>query len=294
MSRRIHTLLAFLLLLVLSGCSGEPATPEAAAASARAFLSARAAGDSGAVYAALEERAQSAMTRSLVAEYMDDVTATFGDIGTPVEVEPSLVRIPIKDLILTDEGRSIRWPEVWLTMAYEGKWRVAWAEPLFRDAAQAYQNDLVVEQLSLARKSISIDPYHYRGYLELHFAYRDLKRYREAEVALADALDRATPAELPVVHDTFARFKLLLNQPADGLAHARQALSLAATFSPETYPSEWTADTLVVAGRAALALNDQATAGEYAAQAATLDPENASLAVFQYQMASTGPSPVGP
>jgi len=291
MSQWTRWILALLLpLILLSGCGSEPVTAEAAVASARAFLKARVAGDAGTVYAALATRAQEAMTPEIVANYLQQMDTSFGEVGTPVEVEPGLLRVPVKDLVLTDEGRSIRWSESWLTLIHEGEWRIAWAEPLHWEAEQAYHNDLLVEELDLARRSIAVDPYHYRGYLELHFAYRELKRFREAEVALVEALTYATPAELPVVHDATARFKLVLKQPGEGLTHAQTALSLAAPYMPDTYSPRWQADSLVVAGRAALALNDPAAAEQYAAQAEALDPQNSSLALLRYQLATT-PSP---
>lgn len=292
MRRRVPVTALFLLILtLLSGCGGQPATPEAAAETARAFMEARAGGNGTEVHAMLTARAQKAMSRSLVSRYLQRTRASFAGMGSPQEAEPGLVRIPVRDLALESRERTVRWPDAWLTLRREGKrWQVAWTEPLVDEATEAYYNDQILEQLTLAQQMVAIDPYHYRGHLELHFAYRELKRLREAEMAITTALERATPAQRPSVHDAFARFKLLVNSPSAALTHARQALDLAAPHIPGTYTVQWQADTLVVAGRAALAVGDRTAAETLAGQAAALDSNNSSLAVFRHQLAAK-PSP---
>lgn len=281
-------LLLLLLLLLAAGCSKVPATPEAAADAARAFLQARVDDNAAATHSMLTTRAQKAISRSLLSSYFEQIETSYSDLGSPREAEPDLVRIPVRNLTLASPQRTVRWPEVWLTLRYEGnRWKVAWTEPLFDEAFQAYQNGLFLDQLNLAGEMVRIDPYHYRGHLELHFAYQGLKRPREAEVAIRTALQRATPAQLPDVYDAFARFMLAINAPTQAFEHARRALELAQPFAPDTYSPRWQADTLVVAGRAALAVNDRANAEAMATQAAALDPENANLAMFRHQLAAT-------
>lgn len=300
MRRRVSLALLLLLLLpllltLLSGCRTAPATPEAAAEVALAFMEARIAGNAAAVESILTARARREISRSLISRHFEEAQASFAGLGSPSAVEPGVVRIPVRDLTLTDRERSIRWPETWLTLRYEGeRWRVAWAEPLFDLASQAYQNDRLVDERNLGHAIVAIDPYHYRGYLELHFAYRDLKRYREAEVAINNALERATPVQKPDVHDAMARFKLQINAPGEALTHARQAIDLASPHIPNTYSTRWQVDTLVVAARAALGVGDRAAAEALASQAAGLDPENADLAIFRHQLAATPPpAPAG-
>lgn len=286
MRRQIAWMASLLLLLtlLLSGCAAEPATPEAAAATARAFMLARVSGDAGAVEALMTSRALRATSQEQIRLLLRPTT-TFDGLGSPTEVEPGVVRIPVQGLTLTSPERSVRWPESWLTLRREGdRWRVAWAEPLMYEATQSYMNGLY--NVDLGHEIVAIDPYHYRGYLELHFVYRGLKRYREAEVAINSAMERATAAQLPDVHDAMARFKLTINAPGEALAHARRALELAAPYVPATYSARWQADTLVVAGRAALASHDQAAAAALAGEAAALDPDNANLAIFRHQLAA--------
>ncbi|MFZ5825761.1 MAG: hypothetical protein ACOY94_15800 [Bacillota bacterium] len=282
------------LLTLLPGCRAIPATPEAAAEAARAFMEARVGGDAAAVESMLTARARKEITRSQISLYLNEASTGYGGLGSPSPMEPGVVRIPVRDLTLTGRERSTRWPESWLTLRYEGdRWRVAWAEPLFNLAAQAYQNDRLVDELRYGHAIAAIDPYHYRGYLEQHFALRDLKRYRLAEVAINNALERAMPAQRPDVHDAMARFMLQVNAPAQALTHARQALDLAAPHTPDTYSTRWQADTLVVAARAALGLGDRTTAEALASQAAALDPQNAELAIFRHQLVATPPPPPG-
>lgn len=297
MRRRIPWIaLLFVLLTLLSGCGAEPATPEAAADAARAFMQARTAGDAGAVSAMITARAQRSVSRSQVSRYLTETKTGFAGLGSPEAVEPGLIRIPVRNLTLISKEQTVRWPEAWLTLRYEGdRWRVDWADPLFDVAAQAYHNDLLVDERNLGYDIVAIDPYHYRGYLELHFAYRDLKQYRAAEVAINNALERATPAQRPDAHDAMARFKLAINAPDQALTHARQAIDLAAPLIPDTYSIRWQADTLVIAARAALAVGDRTTAEALAGQAASLDPENANLAIFRHQLAAKpAPAPVTP
>lgn len=293
MRQRIFlALLLPVLLTLLSGCRATPSTPEAAAEAALAFMEARVAGNAAAVEGLLTVRAGREISRSQISRHFEETQASFGGLGSPSTVEPGVVRIPVRDLTLTSRERSILWPESWLTLHYEGeRWRVAWAEPLFDVAAQAYQNDRLVDERDLGHAIVGIDPYHYRGYLELHFAYRDLKRYREAEVAINAALERATPVQKPDVHDAMARFKLQINAPGEAVSHARQALDLASPYIPNTYSIRWQADTLVVAARAALGIGDRASAEALVSQAAALDPENADLAIFRHQFVATPPPP---
>lgn len=282
-----------LLLLLAAGCSTEPATPEAAAAAARTFIQARVEGNAATVHALLTARAQESIARSQVSSLLDQAEATYGDLGSPQEVEPGLVRIAVRGLRLVSPQRTVRWPESWLTLRYEeNRWRVAWAEPLFYEASQAYQNGFFLDQLNLGHEIVAIDPYHYRGHLELYYAYQGLARYREAELALNSALQNATPIEQPDVYDAMARFKLQINAPAQALAHASRALELAQPYSPDTYSPRWQADVLVVAGRAALALNDRTSAAALASQAASIDPDNAPLAMFRHQLAAPPPAPI--
>lgn len=277
--------LALLLLAMLSGCSAQPNTPEEATATVQTFMQARVAGDAAALHAMLTARAETAISRSQVSRHVEGIRVSYTGLGSPSAVEPGVVRIPVRNLQLAGPERTVQWPESWLTLRYEGdRWRVAWAEPLFDEAANAFMNDLLTDQLKLGHAIVAIDPYHYRGYLELHFAYRDLQRYREAEVAIREALRKATTAQEPDGYDALARFQLVVNAPGEALATARRALELAAPLVPDTYSVKWQADTLVAAGRAALAAGDRTTAEAYANQAAGLDPANASLSVFRHRL----------
>lgn len=279
-------LLITLLSAVLSGCSKQPNSAEAALATARSFMQARVAGNSRAAHALLTPAARKAITLRQVDATFQAARATYGSLGTPQVVEPGVIRVPVKELVLAEPDRQVHWPERWLTLQHDGEsWQVAWAEPLFTQAAQAYRNDLAADALRHAKAILAIDRHHYRGHLELHFAYRGQKRYREAEVALQAALELATPAEKADVHDAFARFQLAIGAPAGAITHAQQALELAAPYGPDTYSARWQADTLVVAARAALALGDRATAEALANDAATRDPENATLAIFHHRLA---------
>lgn len=249
-------------------------------------MEARAAGDLGQVWGLLTEESQEAATSARVAALLRRETVTYEGLGSPVEIEAGLFRIPVIDLIIASSGRSTRWPEAWLTLVQEGdRWQVAWGEPLFEAAANAYFNTQYVEQLEIARDIVAADPYHYRGHLELHYAYRGLNRLRQAELALADAAQRATEFERPVVEEAMARFQLSLNQPGRALEHVQRALELAQPYAPGTYSARWQADTLVVGSRAALALGMEEEAAAMAQQAAALDPDNAELAILRFQLA---------
>lgn len=273
-------------LLLPAGCGNPPGSLEGAATVALGFLNARMDGDARRAYAQLTARTQRLISLEEVSRLFAETQIRYGELGQPWQVDTGVVRVPVRDLVITEPGRTIRWPEVWLTLRYEDeRWRVAWAEPLFDDATQAYFNSRFSEGLELSESIISIDPYHYRGYLEQHFIYRSLKQYREADAALGNALFYATPVELPAVLDAQARFKLDLNAPAEALEHALDALERARPYIPDTYSHRWQADTLIVAARAALALGDSAGAAAFAEQAAAADPTNASLAVFQWQLA---------
>lgn len=276
--------LLVLLLLLLSGCAKQPNSTEAALATARNFMQARVAGNSRSAHALLTPAARKAITARQVDGLFEATRATYGSLGTPQVLEPGVVRIPVKELVLNEPDRQVRWPERWLTLQHDGEsWQVAWAEPLFGPATQAYHNDQAAEALRLAQAIVAIDPHHYRGHLERHFAYRGLKRHREAELALQTALELATPAEKPDVHDAWARFQLAIGAPAGALSHAQQALELAVSHS-DTYSARWQADCLIVAARAALQLCDRATAEALASDAAARDPENATLAIFRHRL----------
>jgi tetratricopeptide (TPR) repeat protein len=249
-------------------------------------MDARTAGDLGPVWGALTGAAQEAMTSAQVARHLRQEEVTYGALGSPLEVEPGVVRIPVQDLMVKSHGRRVTWPEAWLTLKREGdKWLVAWAEPLFSAAANAYFNTDYVEQLEIAGDIIAVDPYHYRGYLESHYAYRGLARPREAEVALAGAAQRATAVEQPNVEEAIARFQFSLKQPDRALEHVRLALDLAQPYIPDTYSARWQADTLVLGSRVAMALGDQESAATLAEQAAAVDPHNPELAILRFQLA---------
>lgn len=290
---RIRGMLLSLLLAVqvaLVGCSAQPATPEGAAAVAREFLQARSRGDAGAVAELLTDRAQQSITRLAVANYLSGEVLTFGEVGPAVERAPGWVQVTVHNLDLRRPEGVVRWPEVGLTLHYEGRrWRVGWVDPLTARALIAYQNSLFSEEFDLAEAISEIDPYHYRGPLEYHYAYRGLKRLREAELALQAAYELASPAQAPVVDDAMARFKLSLKRPDDAARYARSALDKAAPFTPFLYSYPWNADVQVVLGRALLAQGDKAGAAEAARQAAAADPTNATLAMLQHDLSSGAP-----
>src|SRR5690606_24633042 len=120
-----------------------------------------------------------------------------------------------------------------------------------------------------------------------------LGRIRQAEHALNAAWARATGAQRADVMAARARFKLAIGAPAEALALAREALSLARPYAPGTYSASWQAETLIVGARAALALGDREAAQALADEAAELDPANAALAVFRYQLAAEGRLQIG-
>jgi tetratricopeptide (TPR) repeat protein len=138
--------------------------------------------------------------------------------------------------------------------------------------------------LTDAHTIIDIDPYHYRGYLEEHFAYRGLQRLREAELAVLRAIQLATPVQQPDAYDAMARFKLNLKAPADAATFAQKALNVASPYIPATYSTRWEADTLVVLGRAQFAQGDRAGAEQTAKRASELDPFNGTLAIFRFTL----------
>ncbi|MBP2017366.1 hypothetical protein J2Z79_000749 [Symbiobacterium terraclitae] len=282
--RRVLVLLVALLALT-AGCGGELTTAEAAAASAQRFMASLSAGDFAGVWGALTSEARERMGSSAVAAYLRETEVEYDRVGDAVEVEPGLMRVPVAGLTVTDPGRTVKWPEAWLTLRQEGDgWLVAWADPLFDAALSAYHNTEYVEQLDLARAIVAIDPYHYRGHLEMHYAFRGLGRLRQAEHALQLAQERATAAQKPDVLAAWARFKLAIGAPADALGYAQQALDLAKPYYPGTYSPAWWAETLVLSGQAALALGDGETAALYAEAAAAADPKNAALALFRQQL----------
>jgi len=285
-SRFLLLLAALFALLLPAGCGAPPNTPEGAATAALGFLNARMEGDARAAYAQLTARAQKLIPLEKVSRLFQETEISYENVGQPWQVDTGVVRVPVRNVVIKEPGRIIHWPEIWLTLRWEDeRWRVAWAEPLFADAALAYFNSRYSEGLELAESIIAIDPYHYRGYLEQHFLYRSLKQHREADAAMGSALHYATPVELPAVLDARARFKLDLNAPAEALEHAREALERARPYIPSTYSYNWQADTLVVAARAAMAMGDSALAAAFADEAAAVDPANATLAVFRQQLA---------
>lgn len=284
-------LLTLSIMVLLSGCGSTPQTPEAALPVAEDFLIARSKGDAGAVYDLLTEGAREAMERPAVSSWVRGESVRFAGLGAPIARDAGWIQVPVQDLVITRDGHTVRWPEARLTLRHDGdRWQVAWADPLLYDAAIAYANSNYTQALELGRTITEIDPYHYRGALEQHFANRGLRRFREAEVWLIAAREAALGPQLADVEDAWARFKLELQQPADAATAARRALDHAQTYIPETYSRRWQVDTMVVLGRALLQSGDRAGAQAIVAQAQELDPLNGALAVFRQQLAA----PVAP
>lgn len=279
MKARVWLLFAGVVVLLLTaGCASQPATAAEAVATARAFLTARAAKDVGALYGVLTPPVRDAVSLAEVAGFISRERFTFGSVGLPVERDEGWVQIPVFDVAVTTTDWETRWPEYRLTLRHDGRrWQVAWVDPLAHAALSAYQNSRYGDQLELARQIAQADPFHYRGPLERHYAYRGLKRLREAELALLRASELATPAQVAHVQETLARFRLDLNQPADAAALAREALRLAPAG---LYSPAWRADTLVVLARALVATGDRPGAEAAIAEARALDPQNASLAIL--------------
>ncbi len=285
MKSRALPLILGCLALLLAACSPMEKTPEAALAVAQEFLQARSTDDAAALHALLTAPAQEAISRATVARYLEGEEIAFRSLGTPVEPRPDWLQVPVYNLTITGPGKRVRWPDVLLTLHYDGaRWRVAWADPLMYRAHQAYDNGEFAEALRLGRTIAAIDPFHYRGYLEQHFAYRGMNRPREAEWALLRAMEAATPYQEPDVHDAWARFKLALGHPEDGLTHAQAALDKAAPYIPFLYSRRWQVDTMVVKGRCLLALGDREGAEALVQEALKLDPENGPLAIFRHQL----------
>lgn len=280
--RSLAVVMVVLMTWMLAGCAAAPSTPEAAAAAAQKFLEYRVAQNAGAMHGLLTERAAEAMTEGDIARYIRREQFQFGSLGLPVVLEDGNVQVPVADYRVTSGNREVRWPEVRLTLRYEGKrWLVGWVEPLADRARRAYENSQYGETLALGKAISAIDPYHYRGPLETHFAYRGLLRLREAEVALLRAVDLATVYQQADVEDAFARFKLSLGHPEDAIPHARAALEKAEPYVPGLYSARWKADALVVLGRSLLLRGDRAGAVAAADAAAGLDPLNAGLAMLR-------------
>lgn len=276
-------LAGILAMLLAAGCGSEPATADGAAAAARTFLTARATKDTGAVYALLSDPVQKAVSAADITGYLRRERFTYGAISSPEEKGDGWFQVRITDLTVTTDEWETRWSDYWLTLQHDGRrWRVAWVDPMAFAALNAYQNSRYGDQLELARQIMAADPFHYRGPLEQHYAYRGLKRLREAELALIRAGELATPAQAPHVMETFARFRLDLGQPADAAGMARSALAAAPAG---LYSPAWRADTLVVLARALLAAGDRPGAEAAAAQAGELDPQNASLAILMRGLA---------
>ncbi|MEW8978437.1 MAG: hypothetical protein AB2385_08520 [Symbiobacterium sp.] len=282
--RRVIALLGVLALLV-AGCGAELSQEEAAAADAERFLAALAAGDFTLVWNALTGEARERMGSDAVSAYLEQTQVTYKEVAQAVEAEPGVMRVRVNGLVLTDPGRTVEWPEAWLTLRREGeRWAVAWAEPLFDLALNAYHNTEYTRALALAQAIVAIDPYHYRGHLELHYAYRGLGRLRQAEHALRTAEERTTAPQRADVAAAWARFKLSLGDAEEALNYAQRALVLARPYSPGTYSPAWRAETLVLAGQAALALGDAETAAALAEEAAEADPESPALAMFLLEL----------
>lgn len=278
-----------MVLALLAGCAREEPTAEAAAGAALRFMEALAGGDAGQVWGALTAEARRRMDSGAVASYLADHTVRFEAVGAAREIEPGVMRVAVRGVTVRDPGRAVEWSEWSLTLRWEeDRWAVAWAGPLFEPALTAYHNTRYHEQLNLARDIVAIDPYHYRGHLELHYAFRGLGRIRQAEYALNTAWERASAAEKADVMAARARFKLALGAPADALDLAREALDLARPYAPGTYSPSWQAETLVLAAQAALALGDVDAAQALAEEAAAVDADNAAVAVFRYQLAAGG------
>lgn len=287
-----HRLLWLVLALVaLVGCGAVPQTPDAAVPVARKFMDAWVARNSATMYPLLTDKARQAMTRGVVAAYLRTQLVSYESLGTPVRRTDTWLQIPVRGLTIRLEDGEVRWPEVLLTMHHDGKrWQVAWAEPLMAQSMLAYESGAYVDQLAIGHTMTGIDPYHYRGYLEQHFASRGLKRYREAELWLIRAQETATLAQLPDVRDATARFKLSLGDANAAALQARQALEAAAPLIPTTYSKRWQADTLVVLAKALYKAGDRTGTDEAVRQAAAADPVNAPLAVFRQQLNAPAPS----
>jgi len=287
--RRVRALLVALLVLV-TGCGGELTAAEAATVSAEKFMAALAAGDFAQVWNALTREARQRMGSGAVADYIAQTDVAYDRIGNAVEVEDGVMRVPVAGLTLTDPGRTVQWPEAWLTLKWEDEdWAVAWADPLFDAALSAYYNTEYLDHLDLARAIVAIDPYHYRGHLEMHYAFRALSRPRQAEYELHLASERATDAQMADVLAAWARFKLALGAPVEAMSYAEQALKRAEPYYPGTYSAAWRAETLVLSGQAALLLGDGETAVLRAEEAATADPDNPSLALFRQLLPASSP-----
>jgi len=286
-TRSLLMLFTALLAWVLAGCTSAPATPDAAAAAAEAFLQSRTAGHASAMHGLLTAKARESMTVSDISRFIRHETFTFGALGAPMTMAENWVQVPVSDYRVMAAGQETRWPEARLTLVYEeNRWRVAWTEPLAAKARQAYDNSQFTEELELARAIGQINPYAFQAALERHFAYRGLKRVREAEAEILRARELAAPYETPVVEDAFARFKLSLNQPRDAAALAAGALEKAAPYVPGLYSYRWQADTLAVLGRALLAQGDRAGAEDAVTRALAADPGNASALVLQRVLVS--------
>lgn len=276
------------LLILMGGCGSTPPTPEAARAVAAHFVASLAARDDGAVYALLTEAARRSMDRESIAQYLSRYSVTYESVGGAVPRETGWAQAPVLGLVVTEPERTTRWSELPLTLHYEGgRWRVAWVEPLLKRALLEYEASNYIAELELGRTVVQIDPYHYRGYLEQHFANRGLNRLREAEWWLVRAKEVASAAQQPDVYDAQARFKLSLGSPEEAIRSARLALELATPLIPATYSRRWEADTLVVLARAQFFGGDRRGAEATAVRAAAIDPQNSPLAVLRMEMRST-------
>lgn len=279
-----------LTLVVLAGCGAVPQTPDTAVPVARTFMDAWVAGNAATMYPRLTQAARQAMTREVVAAHLRTQRVSYESLGAPGRRTGTWLQVPVRGLTIRLGDGEVRWPEVLLTLYHDGKqWQVAWAAPLMTQAMLTYESGAYADQLTIGQTIAAIDPYHYRGYLEQHFASRGLKRYREAELWLIRAQETATPAELPDVRDAAARFKLSLGDAYAAVVQARQALESAGPLIPATYSKRWQADTLVVLAQALWKTGDKAGTDEAVRQAAAADPENAPLAVFRSRLTTLSP-----
>lgn len=289
--RLVLSLIVLALLGLTTACTKMENTPEAALSVARLFMDARANRNAGALYSLLTDAAREAMDRTAVNNYVAGQRVTYGSLGAIIQHDDGWAQVAVHDLSIASEGRTVRWPEALLTLRYEDEqWRVAWAEPLIAQAAAAYHRGDYMVELDLGRTVADVDPYHYRGPLEQHYAYRGMDRPREAERLLLRAAQLATPIQQPDVQDATARFKLSRGLEGDAIEHARTALNLAAAYIPATYPVAWQVDTMVVQARAHLAIGDRQAAEELVRTASELDPGNSSVLMLQ-QTLRQGPTP---
>lgn len=291
MKRVVRFLWMLPLLVVLAGCFAVPASTQEAAKAVETFLMARAEGDAKTVWSMLSPKAQKAISRDRVADYLAMQSVSWESIGA-AEAGDGFMQVPVHNFVVRGETYQQTWPEYRLTLTHDGKrWRVSWVDPLLYRAQSDYQDRNFAEELDLGRTATEIAPTHFGGYLEMFYAYWGLDRYREADWVLLTATQKAQPYQLPEVYDATARFKLGINQPDDAVRFARLVLDGAASY-PSLYSKAWQADTLVVLGKAQLVKGNRAEAEAAANQAGEIDPTNGTLAAFRWMLAQpTAPAP---